>query len=120
MLVIREDQLEALREAARHRFDQAMVGEVQRRCSHHARTSPEMLLELVTTARRRARHYGLWQRADIRGFILLAGRHGADVGTTPATRWASEVLEDPRLQGDEKLQRLAALEPLEGERVPSP
>ncbi|WP_164018040.1 hypothetical protein [Pyxidicoccus trucidator] len=109
MLVIRDDQIAALRQARGEAFERRVEALLRAQLPEW-RDAPEgMVRQLVTAARARAARHAIFQPADLERFILYAGRYGADLGETPETGWARPILEDRSRLGRQKLDALDAL-----------
>lgn len=107
MLVIREEQLEAFRDAARQKFAAEFL--LWLRAHHPARIavlSDEEALRRIAVGVERAKDYGLRQGSAIRIFVSLMFLVAPNFDEQPDIR---AVLTDPRLAPDARPRALSSL-----------
>jgi hypothetical protein len=116
MLVIRQEQMAALGASLRGRFEAEMA-------VHLATFFPEpcasmtrdKLASFIRRTADKALGYGIDRERDVCKFLDVAAEFGQDFDHDPKLPWARDVLTDPLLVGQEKINRLvkAALETVE-------
>ncbi|HMB92562.1 MAG TPA: hypothetical protein VKP65_17035 [Rhodothermales bacterium] len=109
MLVIRQEQWEAMRGAQREAFYGDLLRKM--RTQHPewcAEESDEATLDLIMWAAAKARTYGLFMAADVTRFVQFVMRYGRDFETHPQMVWARAILNDPDLIGPDKLACIEA------------
>ncbi|HEX8242819.1 MAG TPA: hypothetical protein VF541_04975 [Longimicrobium sp.] len=103
-LIIREAQMQALRDAARDRFARAAAAELRRADpAAVAAFDDAALLALVRRGMERARAYGLVEAEPVRAFLSLLVSVGPAFDRHPSIR---AILTDPALRPGQRITRL--------------
>jgi hypothetical protein len=105
MLTIRRQQIRALQESARSRFEDEMAAHLTR-CFPGA---PEVadrdrLRNSIREGLEAAKGYGIQSGQDVRQFLELATEYGPDFHQLP---WAAQILNDRILSGTGKMEQIA-------------
>lgn len=107
MLVIRDEQMSALKAYMAEQFENRMV--------RHVRESfPDNFMSLGEDKIRneirygidRANHYDITLEYDVCGYINLMFAFGRDYDVDPSLHWAAMILNNADLSGSSKLDRL--------------
>ena len=95
MLVIRQAQMDALRQVAVGQFEDDMVAHLKHFAPRHCEVIGEHAVrDAITLGVRRARQYGLTNCGPVRFYIELLFMYGSDFDTDPQCVWASQILND--------------------------
>jgi hypothetical protein len=95
MLVIRQSQMQAFRQAALGQFEDDMVVHLKEFAPKHCEVIGEPAVRnAIKLGIERARKYGLSNRGPVRFYIELMFMYGSDFDTDPQCSWASQVLND--------------------------
>jgi hypothetical protein len=95
MLVIREQQMDALSQVALDAFEDEMVAHLRQLAPQHCKAVGEKgLRQVVRTGFERANKYGLTNRGPVRFYLDLMIMLGSDFDTDPQYPWATDLLED--------------------------
>lgn len=107
MLVIRPEQLRAIEDAQRGRFEEWLVAHVRRHFPDRAlpmgdKALRALLQELVA----RAESFGFAEAHHLAEFVNLAMLLGAGFPEDPRMAWAGEILRDPERLPRQKLRAI--------------
>jgi hypothetical protein len=106
MMVIREEQLQALATGRFEEFIQRMTEMLQNRfpewCANLPRDTGTMK-EVVRAAVEEANHYDIAAESDLEFYIQCLPEFGIGFMNDPACRWASEIIKRTDLTGTEKI-----------------
>ena len=107
MLKIRQAQMDSLSEAMLKQFEDRMVLYLRAACPEQTRDVPEP--ELRSTIRAgmdSAEKYDITSEVDIRRYLECVLVYGPDFDTNPKTAWAGYILNNKKLSGTEKMNRV--------------
>jgi hypothetical protein len=109
MLTIRDEQWQALREAALLQFEIEMVGHLQSFAPQHAKVlGPSGLQTVVRHGHQRASGHLLTLRGTVRFYIEMIFMFGAGFDTDPQYPWAAQSLRETNLDELRRADRLHA------------
>jgi hypothetical protein len=98
MLVIREEQMEVLREYMRRRFEDRMVAHFREFWTEECDAmGEESVRQMIRKGSERAAAHGITKEYDIARYVNIMFALGPDFETDPATEWAGRVLSDEEL-----------------------
>ena len=99
--------MDALSAAVLKRFEERMVVHLRRTFPVETRdVNNTDFRRLVHGGIERAESYGVTDNIDLERFLELTVRYGSDFDTRGDTAWAGEILNDPRIPGDDKMNAL--------------
>jgi hypothetical protein len=108
-LVIRLEQVPALREAVLREFELRTIRQLRdRQPGRTAAMTDGDLRSYVRHGRERAEGYGVRLARDVVRFVDCMLALGIDFERSPERAWALEILTDPRIAGTTKLDRVMA------------
>jgi hypothetical protein len=106
MLTIRPEQMRVLGLALQERFSARMAKYLRRVYAKYvANWSDEQLFGLIEQATTDARDYGITAERDVARYIGYAVTYGREFHLKP---WAAGILETPKINGTQKMDRLDA------------
>ena len=107
MLTIRAEQMKVLGEAIQRRFETRMAAYLRRAYADHvAQFSDERLFDLIRQGIRDSAQYGVVTERDVARYIGYTVTYGPEFHC--AAPWAAEILQTPKLNGTQKMDRLDA------------
>jgi hypothetical protein len=107
MLTIRDEQMEALQEAAMRSFEQRMVLHLRQFFPEECRRAGEMrTLAAIRQGVQRAQAYGIESEIDVVRYIDISVVLGLDFDSGKRYPWARQILEDGEMDGSEKINAL--------------
>src|SRR3954469_1912443 len=107
MLLIRDEQVNALKDAALRPVRQKFISLLRSKLPEHAsRHSDAALDALCDKGIARAASYGLQTEYNVYVFIAVSLVLTEDFDTNPATAWSEEILRDQRMAEDVKAKLL--------------
>lgn len=107
MLVIRQEQFDALSAGLLEQFEDRMVADLRNDFPNQTAATPEAPLRVqVRAGIEKARTYGVVDEFDIERYLQCMVLHGQDFDVTPRTAWAGEILRTPGLPGDKKMDQI--------------
>lgn len=110
MLKIRQEQFDALASASFERILDRWALELGTQFPDHTTRHSEVGLRvLLAMGATQAAAYGITDLINVREYLELLLRFGADSTGSPTTPWMSEILRDPTLNSTEKMDRIAAM-----------
>ena len=99
MLIIRQDQMDILRQEARKGFENRMLAHLTRYFSEAcARMGEGETRDLIRYGIERANHYGIEAERDVCKYIDVMVVLGRDFDVDETFPWAAEILTDDTLQ----------------------
>ncbi len=108
-LTIRNPQMAALEEAQRQEFGKRTIAFIRERypeaCS---RFGDQAVRDMVALSLRKAREHGLTARSDILRYINVMYTLGCEFESDPRYPWAREIMSQPRLRPESKINQLTA------------
>ena len=108
MLRIRPEQITNFRDAALRQFVERAAVELRQDFPNQLQdASDEALANLIGMGIDEAAQVGITDETDVRYYLSLLVEFGPDFGSTPETRWASDILEDNEIDGREKIEALS-------------
>jgi hypothetical protein len=112
MLTIRSEQMKALGLAFQERFSARMARHLRRAYAKYVSTwTDDRLFGLIEQATTDAREYGVTAERDVARYIGYAVTYGREFHLKS---WAAEILETPKINGTQKMDRLDAYDLFEG------
>jgi hypothetical protein len=116
VLKIREEQMQVLMENAKNSFIKDMVLHLQnnfaRELAGHDVTANEVE-GLVRSGIDQARDYGIEARSDVQSYLEFMALLGPSFDKDDDRPWIGKALEDPALNGHEKIQAISGEIPYE-------
>lgn len=107
MLKIRQSQMDSLSEAMLKRFEDRMVMHLRAACPEQTRELPEPELRgTIRAGMGSAAKYEITSEIDIRRYLEGVVVYGLDFDTNPKTAWAGSILNNKKLSGTEKMNRV--------------
>jgi hypothetical protein len=106
MLVIRPEQMKVLSLELQERFGARLAKYLRRAYAKYVGTwSDEQLYGYIDRATADARDYGVMVERDVVRYIGYAVTYGREFHLKP---WAAEILEMPKINGTQKMDRIDA------------
>ena len=106
MLTLRTEQLRILGRTLQERFEARMARYLRRAYAKYVSNwSDEWLFGLIEHATNDAREYGVTAERDVARYIGYAVTYGREFHLKP---WAAEILQTPKINGRQKMDRLDA------------
>ena len=107
MLIIRKEQMEALRTSMSRRFEQRMLEHIKNIFPDRIKqVSDEKIRTVIQNSINKAESYSIVYEDDIRRFIEYLIIYGTQLDTKPETRWIGEILQRADLTGTAKMDRI--------------
>ena len=107
MFLIRHEQYDTLGQASRADFEARMVQHLNQFFPNECRKAgPERVLAAIRQGIERAAGYRIVGERDVARYIDLSVVLGLKFDTSRRYPWAAEILNDPRLNGDQKVRAL--------------
>lgn len=104
MLIIRKEQMEALRTSMSRRFEQRMLEHIKNTFPDRIKqVSDEKIRTVIQDSIKKAESYTIEYEDDIRRFIEYLIIYGTQLDTKPETRWIGEILKRTDLTGTAKM-----------------
>jgi hypothetical protein len=111
MLVIRKDQMKALRASLQKRLVERLLVHVRTAFAGQTEAHKDSeLRDLIRRAIEEAYTYGITVEGDVARYVEYTICYGAPFGRTPETEWAVEVLRREDLDGRAKMDAIDDLE----------
>ena len=103
MLIIRQDQMDILRQEVRKGFEDRMLSHLTRYFSEAcARMGESGARELIRYGIERAKHYGIVAERDVCKYIDVMAVLGRDFDVDAAFPWAAEILAEDTIADNKK------------------
>jgi hypothetical protein len=109
MLIIGDEQLDALKRIARKDFERRMLRHLKDFFpgkTGGASASEEQARAFIAHAISRAKEYGIVKERDVARYVILATLFGARFDSEKRYRWAKQILKRIDLDAEAKLQAL--------------
>ncbi len=104
MFVLREGHLRALNAPFVRKFVRETAARLRSTCPAQTEgRSDEQVQAMVRALMPRAQRYDIHSQRDVRAFIVLEVTHGPRFEHQPNREWVMELLTDPDLAGQEKI-----------------
>jgi hypothetical protein len=110
MLVIRQEQMEALRKDRLEQFEARMVAHLKQLMPERCATlGDEAMRHDIRHGMARAAAYDITAERDVARYLELALRLGRDFDSSPSTPWARPILVDRSSSAENRLRRLRSM-----------
>jgi len=111
MLKIRKEQNDELSDYMLQQFENRMVVHLRDEYPEETQLiSEEQLRTLIKAGIRKAETYGIELENDVQEFIEFMVVYGSDFDTNSKFHWAREILDDPDLDGSDKMDEITQQE----------
>jgi len=115
---IRDEQMDAFREAMLVDFRRRMLVHLRSVCKAENRVIADLVLqETVEIGMRKADLYGFTDEKDVERYLTFMVRYSRDFDTNPRTAWAGEILRDPDVPDWERMNALEFRDMIEPRRT---
>ncbi len=107
MLILRKEQIDALKAAMRRRFEIRMVEHIRQTFPDHTKNvSDEKIHYAVQEITRKAEGFGIEFEDDIRRFIEYIVIYGTQLDVKEETLWMANILRCDNLNGTTKMDMI--------------
>ncbi len=107
MLVIRNQQMQAFREAALTDFVKRMAAHLRQACPEPTRKLAEPELHgRIRAGIEKAEKFGVTDENDVRRYLEYVAELGPEFPDAPGHAWAAEILKIQDLSGTKKMNRI--------------